>query len=1211
MPEQNLKGFATLALAKAGRNVINPEQADALASALSDTRLSNMEGERPLQIESWLRATARRHWIRSVPAKPVDEVEAKARPESWAMSAFESGNLVRMNLGDEQRREAMQIIDCLLALPKERLARMSYPQALSLSHKWHAEQAKKKVTEEDPAGIEVVLDLDGGMRWVEVKSPKSLEREGSMMRHCVGSYAQKVADGQCKIYSLRDEMNRPKLTVEACPSDENGELVDDDEQPTHLCLDQVRGVANALPKVEHANSLRALTKKFEELGTPVADAKDLAQSGMVFDKQSKSLKLYEELLKGYVISGPVEFIHRIPAGIERLVFTGSLTIEEARLPALLRINSRYITLKNCKAIDSVVECVDDQGFIEKGTVKVEGVEGFAALSIKAEIIHMDGSLGQTGWMDPSGRASSLGGALHVMGLGKSMEKLVVDSKYFNAYAVGVKEFIMKGGPETLGDEHALLERCAIGSIQGDLAKMTMIEGRLAGAPAAWNKQGGERPRAARTALSVMENPSSNSEIMEALIRVGSGGRPWSDSRQSKKPEERASYQLGKMLGSFVLTPFGSLSDGVHMSFGQGNVWGYSLPYFENMFGKQSLAVVDELRAQVKEPDQDWIKALGGQWDPGLASEKGDGEDFAGKKFLLSQWRDEFKRQCPGLASKMKRRSDWEKDFACDSKAIKLIEAICDARFMSEEGELRKMWMAGVKDKKIKSASIEETAAKLDFHDDESAAADLSKYGPWRMARFLPYLIGPETVDFEIDTTWVGKKTVLAHALGDLNDGDDLDYSNDSYLKPLDPKSNRAAILAQCLILWPGPDVELVARPALPQSLIDLGESDFPKNFAIVCAAGASMLSKASGLGEPAAPMLAGELFDATCKALMLTDGSNVAKQKDWCLRMAALDLNVQAGGALAGSERGLIGALAKARGIDCQKYMDNFDATNFLKKNQDMEPLGLVDFKSLSDAFAVLCPKDSLAEKSAGLAQERLAARGLSQSVNSVPVLDGLSQKLAFKRLENMPHFMSAAQKRTEIESFYPLMQKGFDGPDGFPIMEEGLPLLEVDWIHQGLKGGAANEVFEALGKARDERALKLPAASILCAMFEGVEGEALKWMKANIPEEMGGAKKKEVESLLALGMKSFPTCAGYLAKVDDGVSAEVVTELLSLAKGGKALAELSKKSLDEFTLEYTTETKKSIARFISNQQHFTQDMRSTMIDMLSHARHYHRPAMG
>lgn len=74
------------------------------------------------------------------------------------------------------------------------------------------------------------------MFWAKLTSPEALNREGRLMKHCVGSYADVVASERVVIYSLRDLKNEPHATVELNMN--NGRA------PS---INQVKGKANQPP----------------------------------------------------------------------------------------------------------------------------------------------------------------------------------------------------------------------------------------------------------------------------------------------------------------------------------------------------------------------------------------------------------------------------------------------------------------------------------------------------------------------------------------------------------------------------------------------------------------------------------------------------------------------------------------------------------------------------------------------------------------------------------------------------------------------------------------------------------------------------------------------------------------------------------------------------------------------------------------------------
>jgi len=113
--------------------------------------------------------------------------------------------------------EVEHILDYLLSdKAPSRLQKMSYEQAKSGTDKWNAALVKKGAniveTEED---VEVVLrtrpEEPEVFKYVRLKTKAAYDREGNLMRHCVGSYYGK---SEVEIYSLRDGNNMPHCTIE-------------------------------------------------------------------------------------------------------------------------------------------------------------------------------------------------------------------------------------------------------------------------------------------------------------------------------------------------------------------------------------------------------------------------------------------------------------------------------------------------------------------------------------------------------------------------------------------------------------------------------------------------------------------------------------------------------------------------------------------------------------------------------------------------------------------------------------------------------------------------------------------------------------------------------------------------------------------------------------------------------------------------------------
>lgn len=105
------------------------------------------------------------------------------------------------------------------------ILRVSVPQALNLSKRWIEALSKKGVKEEKGDSIPVLF-CEQGFTWVEILKKNGLVREGSLMRHCVGSrgYDRGVKDKTTRIFSLRDASNFPHATVELKPNTYTCEL---------------------------------------------------------------------------------------------------------------------------------------------------------------------------------------------------------------------------------------------------------------------------------------------------------------------------------------------------------------------------------------------------------------------------------------------------------------------------------------------------------------------------------------------------------------------------------------------------------------------------------------------------------------------------------------------------------------------------------------------------------------------------------------------------------------------------------------------------------------------------------------------------------------------------------------------------------------------------------------------------------------------------
>ena len=97
----------------------------------------------------------------------------------------------------------------------------SYENGVEVARKYHEVLAEKREIEKNREkllnDVKVVYSFDDGFKIYELLSRTALYAEGNVMGHCVGAcgcYADGIAHGNLKIYSLRDEQTMPHVTFE-------------------------------------------------------------------------------------------------------------------------------------------------------------------------------------------------------------------------------------------------------------------------------------------------------------------------------------------------------------------------------------------------------------------------------------------------------------------------------------------------------------------------------------------------------------------------------------------------------------------------------------------------------------------------------------------------------------------------------------------------------------------------------------------------------------------------------------------------------------------------------------------------------------------------------------------------------------------------------------------------------------------------------------
>lgn len=108
------------------------------------------------------------------------------------------------------------------------LGQVTVEEALAAAEKW-SEDSKNK--SEPILQGEVVAKLSDGWTAQNLTTLEQLDAEGENMQHCSKAYAKKVASGLTTIYSLRDALGHPHVTIEV----------------VEKFLGQVKGKQNAKP----------------------------------------------------------------------------------------------------------------------------------------------------------------------------------------------------------------------------------------------------------------------------------------------------------------------------------------------------------------------------------------------------------------------------------------------------------------------------------------------------------------------------------------------------------------------------------------------------------------------------------------------------------------------------------------------------------------------------------------------------------------------------------------------------------------------------------------------------------------------------------------------------------------------------------------------------------------------------------------------------
>jgi ankyrin repeat protein len=179
----------------------------------------------------WLETRLRKYIINDFPGVATlgkNYVSKVYRHPDWVEQALERGE--EIVYFDPGRREVFELEDKIHHVvdyfeymlansqtidPRLRirdLTSISVEDAIEKSKQW-TKWLTKKDSQGDSEGAEEVLKV-GSYTWYQLLSAEQLDYEGKQMGHCVGSYAERVKQKQCDIYSLRDSSDESHVTIE-------------------------------------------------------------------------------------------------------------------------------------------------------------------------------------------------------------------------------------------------------------------------------------------------------------------------------------------------------------------------------------------------------------------------------------------------------------------------------------------------------------------------------------------------------------------------------------------------------------------------------------------------------------------------------------------------------------------------------------------------------------------------------------------------------------------------------------------------------------------------------------------------------------------------------------------------------------------------------------------------------------------------------------
>lgn len=167
---------------------------------------------------TWFTSQYHKWLINDGPATRITELSNNA--PDWAKAALaKDGEIYKVNWTDVET-SLPTLIDYIRyeVGQSNNISRLSVLDAMVKQKAWHEELKSASAVFSMEDGIAEELKCSNGLTWYSLTGRSSLNREGELMGHCVGSYYDGVRANRKQIFTLRDAKNIPHVTIEASKS---------------------------------------------------------------------------------------------------------------------------------------------------------------------------------------------------------------------------------------------------------------------------------------------------------------------------------------------------------------------------------------------------------------------------------------------------------------------------------------------------------------------------------------------------------------------------------------------------------------------------------------------------------------------------------------------------------------------------------------------------------------------------------------------------------------------------------------------------------------------------------------------------------------------------------------------------------------------------------------------------------------------------------